>query len=513
MNKLKVQPYPDQHEVLGGLRQSLRAGHRTPLVMASTGFGKTLLAAYIANGFANRNMRVLMTCPYTSLVLQTANKFVEYGMDRPGVIWQNHEWTNPTKNVQIGSLDTVVRRGFPKIDLLIVDECHRKNKILLEYIKNCDHVVIGLSATPFSKWQGHYYDDLIKSRSMRWLIDNGRLSDFEVFVATKKADLSSVKIKNTEYGQDYNESELDAACNTPILNADIVENWLEKGENEPTIAFCISVAHAGNVLQEFTKINVVAEIITAKTPPEERERIFKRFKNRITLVLVSVGCLIAGFDQDVRNIIFARPCKSKILFMQALGRGLRVAESKIKARIFDHTNTTMEVLGFVDDIDITYLKSSSDGMKGEAKEKENEEEKDEALPIECKCGHAKRAKQRECPKCGFTPIFGEEVETDTSMELTAIGRDGKVKKIERVYTKSEKQYFYSQLVGYYNQKTQIEKKTWKEGWIAEKYKAKFKVWPRDLYRIAAEPSRELLSWITSQNIRNSKSGYKKKKAI
>jgi superfamily II DNA or RNA helicase len=91
-----------------------------------------------------------------------------------------------------------------------------------------------------------------------------------------------------------------------------------------------------------------------------------RFETGATKIIVSVGVLVAGFDSDVRCIIYARPTKSEIRWLQALGRGLRTAPGKDACLIFDHSGTVHR-LGFPDSIEYDDLPSKNDGMKAAAR--------------------------------------------------------------------------------------------------------------------------------------------------
>lgn len=82
---------------------------------------------------------------------------------------------------------------------------------------------------------------------------------------------------------------------------------------------------------EFSRAGVTVEVMTASTPHEERQLTIRRFEQGITKIIINVGVLVAGFDSDVRCIIFARPTKSEIRWIQTLGRGLRAALVKIIA--------------------------------------------------------------------------------------------------------------------------------------------------------------------------------------
>ena len=488
--------WPKQEEVLQGLRSRWKQD-RTHLVYANVGFGKTAIAAAITAGFIEKGLRVLFIAPYTTLVMQTAQRFMEYGLPKPGIIWQQHEWTDPTKLIQIGSVDTLIRRDFPEIDLLIVDECHIRRSKLLEIIDAADFPVIGLSGTPFTKWLGTYYENLVKVTTMREMIDTGYLSEFEIF-APYTPDMDGVKTSNTAgFGTDYVEDQVAEIMNGYEVVADIVSTWLQHGENEPTIAFCVNVAHANQVANEFCSAGVECEVMTAATPKDERTQIIKRFELGVTRIICNVGVLVAGFDSDVRCIIYARPTKSEIRWIQCLGRGLRTAEGKSRLLIFDHSGTVHR-LGYPDGIEYDSLNSSSDGME-KVDRVIKEIEKLEKLPKECPgCHFMKPAGMHECSKCGFIPRAGQDVETDRSRELVSLKAQ-----LTKPPTKADKQKFYSELLGYYFEKLR-DGKGWKKGWVANKYKDKFGTWPSGLAEISMDPSKETKNYIISQNIRNAK---------
>lgn len=494
---------PIQKEAIDRLRESWK-DHRTHLIMAPCGFGKTALAAHIVDGFHSKGMRVIFTVPYTSLIMQTVERFEQYGLPKPAVIWQKHELTDPTNRIQIASIDTLLRREWPKYDVLLVDEAHLKRVALLERIQGSDKPVIGLTATPFTPWIGQYYDSLIRTKTTREMIELGYLSDYVMYGSEEKPDTSGIKVTRQSHGRDYDQKQLGSAMSDVKLVGDIVSNWLEKGNNEPTIAFCVNVSHANAVTVKFTSAGVTAEVINAKTPFEERQNIFKRFRDGVTKILVSVGCLIAGFDEDVRCIIFARPTKSEMLYVQAIGRGLRLANGKEHCIILEHSGSWIE-LGMPCQITIDDLGTSSDGMSGagDGPEVKRQEKKSKECP---KCKYIKPPSVYECPKCGFKPIGGEDVETiDADLKLVTSAKN------KKQMTMHEKQIFYSELLGYYRQK-RAEGKEWSKHWVSNQYRAKTGVWPMGMIDRPVDPSVETLMWIKSQWMKFIKSKGKKKYA-
>jgi superfamily II DNA or RNA helicase len=426
--------------------------------------------------------------------MQTVERFQQYGLKRPAVIWQKHPLTDSSNPIQIASVDTLIRREWPDCDLLIVDEAHLKRVKLLERIKDSDTPVIGLTATPFPAWMGQYYSSLIKTKTTREMIDESYLSDYDMYGSPVSPDLSRVKVRNYEHGRDYDQKELGDAMSDKVLVGDIVTNWLAKGENEPTIAFCVNVSHANAVTVDFTRVGIKAEVITAKTPFEERTEIFERFRQGVTKVLVSVGCLIAGFDEDVRCIIFARPTKSEMLYVQAIGRGLRLADGKERCIILEHSGT-YQLLGMPCSISIDELKSSSNGDSKDDKRKE-EELKKEKLPKKCtQCHHIKPPGVYECPKCGFKPIAGEDVETEQA-DLTLVNKDKK----DRPMTMAEKRQFHAELLGYYKEQQRAGKR-WSKYWVSHKYKDRTGVWPKGMGDESCPPSPSTINWLNYQFIK------------
>lgn len=496
-----------QQRALDMLRRDWKQ-YNSFMVYSPTGSGKTGLSAFITDGFVSRGMRVLMTCPYTVLVTQTAKRFIQYGLpeDEISYVWRDHPNYDPERKIQIASADTLIRRDFPKnIDLLIVDEAHLRRKKMLEVIKYLTaetHVkVIGLSGTPFAPFLGKYYQRLIKPTTIKELMDTGVLCGYEFFAPTKP-DLSGVKVtRSDEFGSDYKEDEVaEIMCGADLVG-DIVSNWLSHGEDRPTVAFCVNVNHANYVTLQFNKAGVNAEVMTAQTPHDERQMMIHRFEQGATKIIVSVGTLIAGFDSDVRCIIYARPTKSEIRWLQIIGRGLRTAKGKDKCLVFDHSGSVHR-LGYPDSIEYDTLPSKNDGMKTAVSERENE--KREKLPKECsQCHYMKPAGVYQCPKCGHKPLAGEDVDTDASRGLKQIS--GKKKAV----TKQEKQSWWSQIKFYQRQRA-TQGKPVSDGWCAHTFKDKFGTWPNGLQDYPMEITPEVNNYIKWKQIAFAKGREKSK---
>jgi superfamily II DNA or RNA helicase len=267
---------PHQSQAIEMLKQSLRSGKRRPLVQAPTGFGKTLVAAAIIEGALAKGKRVIFTVPVLSLVEQTVEAFRNDGVRNIGVIQGFHMMTDWSLPVQIASVQTLQRRKIPEADVVIIDECHRWFNFYGRWMMDPawqNRVFIGLSATPFTRGLGKYFDDLIIAATTQELIAAGYLSPFRVY-APSHPDLTGVRTVDG----DYDEGDLSGVMNDSTLVADIVDTWLRRAENRSTFCFAVDRAHAKHLQQQFTAAGVSTGYIDAYTPGSEREDIHRKFQ-------------------------------------------------------------------------------------------------------------------------------------------------------------------------------------------------------------------------------------------
>jgi DNA repair protein RadD len=222
---------PYQECALARLRQSMASGRRRPMFMMPTGAGKTRLAAEIIRGALAKGKRVAFTVPALSLIDQTVSAFEAEGIRCLGVLQGVHPRTDRDQPVQLCSVQTLARRRRPEVDLVIVDEAHQFHREIFRWMKDCPGIpFIGLSATPWTRGLGKYYDHLIIAATTADLIPQGYLSDFVAF-APSEPDLAGVR---TVAG-DFHEGELAEAIDKPALVGDVIQTWLLRGEGRPTL--------------------------------------------------------------------------------------------------------------------------------------------------------------------------------------------------------------------------------------------------------------------------------------
>lgn len=379
-----------QSAAISAIRKAIREGHRRIVLQAPTGFGKTLLSAHIISSSAARGNKPLFTCPAITLVNQTLHAFENEGIKDIGVIQAQHERTDFMAQVQIASVQTLIRRELPEVHLVLIDECHlqfKKLNTVLDSEEWKDKIVIGLSATPWTKGMGLRWTKLIVAATIQELIDENLLSPFVIYAPAKEADLSKVKISKGE----YEEESLSLVMSDGSLVADVVKTWMTKGPGGRTFLFAVNRAHARKLQDEFIEAGVSCGYIDAFTDGDERKQVFKRFREGDFSVIASVGCLTTGVDEDVRCIIDAQPTRDEKKHVQKIGRGLRTAPGKSAVLILDHAGNTLR-LGMVTDISHDHLDTRKPGEKGEAYE-----------------GDPRPAKPRKCGNCGAVIAPGKSV--------------------------------------------------------------------------------------------------------
>lgn len=488
---------PHQSAALAGLRQSIAAGKRRPMLTLPTGSGKTVIGAHVVAGARAKGNRVTFCVPALSLVDQTFERFVENGIDPGdmGVIQASHPWRRPEAPVQIATAQTLSRREFPITDVVVIDEAHVRFKIYERWMADASgpKIFIGLSATPWAAGLGRQFDDLVKPVTMRELVAGGYLAPLRVF-APSAPDLSEVR---TIAGE-FHEGDLEDALNKPTLVADVVETWLARAEGRPTLCFAVGRAHAAALYERFEANGARAAYIDANTPREERDAIGRKLAAGEIQVVCNIGTLTTGIDWDVRCIIMARPTKSESLFVQILGRGMRPAPGKDFCLVLDHSDTHMR-LGMAEDIDhaLSMAKPEKAAQRGQ---------KDIGLPLPraCPdCGSLASAGQKQCHCCGHEFKRGEGV-LSVAGELVEFGKAGRSKppKVSDTIAGLGKQAVWSQLL-----KVQLDR-GWSDGRVAHSYRDIFGVWPRGLASEPTPPSPMLLSYLRSRAIAFAKSRAK-----
>lgn len=469
------------------LRESIRAGRNRVIVYLPTGGGKSVVALDLIKSIIGNGKRVAFIANRIGLVSQFSTKHLTPAGIIHGVI-QGSNTHGLDRKCVVCSIQTVARRGLPETDYAIIDESHAVagskdyRKLIFDNPKT---KWIGLSATPFSKGMAKIYDelngkplfeDLIVGATIQELIELGSLVDCEIY-APSEPDLANVKIQRNAFGEmDYNEKQLGQAVDKVELIGDIISNWFRLAAGKKTVIFATNVAHSKHIVEQFIQCGIAAEHIDGYMTDEEKFPIAERFEKGITTIISNVSMLREGWDvPSCEVMILARPTRSLIAWVQMVGRILRPSLGKTVGMVIDHSGSVHRLGYPTEDLPLELC----DGTKKESEPKKQSEKKEKICP---NCGVVK--KTTICQKCGHkTEIKQKDVES----------AEGEIGKIER-HSKAEKQAWLSQLLCY------AKSKGYASGWAANKYREKFKVWPKGLHEGHEQPSQEVLNWITSKQI-------------
>lgn len=331
---------PFQSVARGELRDLIRQGIRRSLLVAPTGAGKTTIAAALIMGAVERGNRTLFIAHRKELVDQASKRLDDSGVPH-GVIMANHWRDRPHLPVQVGSVQTVVRRDLPWVpDIVIIDEAHRaKGESYLEVLRQCgDPIVIGLTATPIRTdgrgLGGKLFQAMVQCPQIGELIGMGYLVP-PITYGAAQIDLSGIR----KTGGDYQIDELEARMNTSALVGDVVEQWRKHASDRTTVVFAVSVKHSKALTAQFQAAGIAAEHLDGNTEKREREAILRRLAEGHTQVVVNCAVLTEGWDCPVVSCcVIARPTMSLSLYLQMAGRALRAHPGKSNCIILDHGN-------------------------------------------------------------------------------------------------------------------------------------------------------------------------------
>jgi DNA repair protein RadD len=475
---------PLQQHMLDETRNAFRTSKRI-ILKAGCGAGKTVIAAQITKNALEKGKTVIFIADRIVLCNQTSDVFKKYGIPH-GVIQAHNPRFDIEKPVQVCSIQTLKLRGCPKSDIIIIDECHVLHDAHKEIMaENPDSYVLGLTATPYAKELGKYFDGYIEPVPVKQLIAENYLVPFDIFGPTI-ADLSKLKIKAGE----FTEESLSETFDKVDIIGDVVGTWKKITPGRKTIVFGVNVAHIKHLAEEFQKAGISACQINAYQTEEERQEALESFTLRNTTVLCSVEVATKGFDcPSVEVAVLAVATKSMIKWTQTTGRAFRTFPGKERAVILD-LGGNCERLGFPDDYEFFGL---DDGKK----KKKSEAVKKERLPKACpSCDFIKPVGVRTCPACGFTPDFKQDVEVE----------DGELKKLQRKakkeYSIEEKLKWIAMLNQYAADRGMRQGKNGCFGWALHSYKKKFGCWPSGKVDWSARMpvEGEVKSFITHLNI-------------
>lgn len=398
---LELRPY--QVAAVEELRAGIRAGHRSQILVAPTGAGKTAMAVHIMDEARKKGTRVAFVVDRINLVDQTSAALDAYGISH-GVVQAGHWRRRSYEPIQVCSAQTLEARGFfPDLSLLVVDEAHAVRKETAKLIKNkADLRVLGLTATPFTKGLHELYSNFVNVTTTDALINDGFLVPLKIYAAVAP-DMTGAKIIAGEW------SDRDIEQRGLAIIGDIVKEWTDKtnlhfGGPVKTICFSATVDHGAELCKQFNAAGYRFEQISYKDTNDTRRReLIAEFRKPDSEIAGLVSCEVftKGFDvPDVLCGISARPYrKSFSSHIQQIGRVLRPAERKSFALWLCHSGNVIRFHADMVELFANGVSGLDDGkLDNKVRKEPDERERD---TIKCAaCGYVLPPSAMVCPACG-----------------------------------------------------------------------------------------------------------------
>jgi len=355
---VRLRPY--QEEALEGVRKLYEQGQRYPLMVLPTGTGKTLTALWLAKEYLDRGQRVLWTAHRQELIdqpIQTIDSVWPELLPRVGVV--KAQRNEHDADLVFASMDTIrnperlaplVRMGNAP-DLVVVDEAHHSvsdswERVLtmLDVASQCKNVFLGLTATPDradNRALGKIWQTA-SSYPIQQAVDDGWLVPWEIEEHTL-TNLSDVLEGVPSWGGDFKTQALSDA----IIELRIVEHTgaiMERfAHSKRSIVFCVTVNQAELTVDELRQRGFRAELVHGELSSTERRRILTALSNGDLDCVANCAVLTEGYDESsIDCIVLARPTRSKPLYVQMVGRGLRPHPGKDHLLLLDLVGASSE---------------------------------------------------------------------------------------------------------------------------------------------------------------------------
>lgn len=345
MSFIQLREY--QEEALNVIAKALSDGISKQLIVLPTGSGKTILMAAIAK---HLNKRTLILAHREELIQQAFEKFKLYWPEADiGICKAERDETN--HHIVIGSVQSCSKSKRlaslkdSAFDVLLIDEAHHATaesyqKIIKELGFHTDQtkLLLGVTATPNRSDKdslGETFEKVTYSRSISTMIKAGYLSPAIGRKILTNFSLQNIKMQNG----DFSICELAEIVNTPERNAFIAEKYKAYATDRKGVAFCVDVAHCKDLSASFEKVGITSKAVWGEMPTEERRNVLEDLKGGRIQVAMSCGVLTEGFDEpSISCIAMARPTKSQSLYIQCIGRGLRLWPGKQDCLVLDFTD-------------------------------------------------------------------------------------------------------------------------------------------------------------------------------
>lgn len=351
LTSLAVRPWPYQQQVLDTLsaEREIHNSWRNLVVMA-TGTGKTVVAAldYRRLREAGKVESLLFVAHRDEILTQSlitmrhvvrngsfGERFI--GGERP------QDWRHVFASVQSLARLNLTQRRPDQFDMVVIDEFHHAMAPTYERLLKhlVPKVLLGLTATP-ERTDGKNVTEWFGGRTAVELrlweaLERGLLAPFQYFGIADNTDLKAIQFTR---GKGYEPRELENVYTGDDARARIIAQAVKDKVTSIAamrgIGFCVGVAHARFMADRFNGFGIASIALTGDDHPEQRRVAIEALRNRKVNVLFTVDLFNEGVDiPEIDTVLFLRPTESATVFLQQLGRGLRLDNDKPCLTVLD----------------------------------------------------------------------------------------------------------------------------------------------------------------------------------
>ena len=352
-----IRPHPFQERILDALEsERLVHGHWRNLVVAATGTGKTVVAAFDFKRFFDdkkRQVRLLFVAHRKEILEQAVGTFraVLRVPDFGELLVGPHvaaRYDNLFCSVDmLGSRRLWEQVGSDFYDFIIVDEVHHGPAAGYRAIFDQfnPQILLGLTATP-ERMDGasvaaDFGNRFAAEIRLPEALDEKLLCPFHYFGVADPVSLATDKFwRAGKYDIAELENVYTGAHALALQRLDVVVSSLLRFEPNLErirgIGFCVSIPHAEFMVEKFNERGIISALLVGDTVTVDRIRLLNEFRAGKIRFLFTVDLLSEGLDiPDVNTVLFLRPTQSLTVFLQQLGRGLRHAPEKDCLTVLD----------------------------------------------------------------------------------------------------------------------------------------------------------------------------------
>lgn len=344
-----LRPHDYQQATLERLEAERQVqGRWRNLVVAPTGTGKTMLAAFDYERQGTPRRRMLFLAHREELLRQARTTFRQVLRDESfgellvgGEEAASHEFLFASVQSMI-SRQLLERQGPEYWDYVVLDEAHHSTadtyRQLLDHLH--PRVLLGLTATP-ERMDGESilpcFDHAVADEMRLWhAIEEQYLSPFDYYGIADGTDLRELAWTRGRYEVAALNQMLSRNERRARLVLQQFADHYGEVQSARALGFCVSVEHAEFMAEVFRRAGIAAEAVTGQSSEAARESAPRRLERRELNILFTVDLYNEGVDLPfVDCLLFLRPTESATVFLQQLGRGLRRAEGKQSCLVLD----------------------------------------------------------------------------------------------------------------------------------------------------------------------------------